>query len=117
MPNSYKDVYIIIFVCISLLFGEIYAGNSKRIRQQDKVWKTRKKTCETVHCVHLIPDEAYNCVNNCTSNICYDQVYGFHNGGPLEDGEIDDPRTKSFMNCVRKEAKERYRRENTARVR
>ena len=106
----------VFFLMLLLLPNVIEGGNSKRTRQQDKVWKTRKKTCENVHCAHLIPDEAYNCINNCTSNICYDSVYGNDNGGPLEDGEIDEQRERLFMGCVRKESKERYKKENTARV-
>jgi hypothetical protein len=51
---------------------------------------------------HLVPEEAYNCVNECTSKRCYDELYGQEKGGPLEDGEVDYERARLFTECVRK---------------
>jgi len=47
---------------------------------------------------HLIPDEAMNCVNKCTSESCFSEVYY----EPLEDGEIDQDRARLFVACLRK---------------
>lgn len=51
---------------------------------------TRKKSCEY--------DFSENCVNFCISKVCYDQIYS---NSPLEDGEIDMPRHKVFIKCVK----------------
>ena len=41
-----------------------------------------------------------NCVYQCISELCYDEVYSTM---PLEDGEIDTYRYRLFTTCVRKE--------------
>jgi molecular chaperone DnaJ len=47
-------------------------------------------------------DEGMNCVYKCLSSTCYDTVYG---DNPLEDGEIDTVRYRTYQNCVRQEFK------------
>jgi hypothetical protein len=68
----------------------------------DRVWKNKKQVCERVNCNNFLPDEAMNCVNNCTSAVCYEEVYGLM---PLEDGEIDDRRSRDFTSCLRRETR------------
>ncbi len=41
-----------------------------------------------------------NCVLKCVSTRCYDNVYG---GDPLEEGEIDVARGRTFRSCARTE--------------
>ena len=41
-----------------------------------------------------------NCVLKCVSARCYDNVYG---GDPLEEGEIDVARGRTFRSCARTE--------------
>ena len=48
-----------------------------------------------------------NCVNLCTSPMCFEEVYGESNGGALEDGEIDLDRKRKFETCLRKEEREK----------
>jgi hypothetical protein len=48
-----------------------------------------------------VPDEAANCVNSCTSPLCFGQVYGPEVGGALEDGEVDSERERKFTTCLR----------------
>jgi hypothetical protein len=69
----------------------------------DKVWKAKKVNCEKTTCAGMVLEESYNCVNKCTSDLCFAEVYG---AMPLEDGEIDHPRSRSFANCARKEQRE-----------
>ena len=69
--------------------------------QYDRQWRTRKKDCERDACGHLVPDEAANCVNRCTSELCFAQVYGPEAGGDLEDGEVDSERERKFTTCLR----------------
>jgi hypothetical protein len=41
-------------------------------------------TCEARTCSNGLPkDENMNCINNCTSPACYNEIYGKE---PLEDG-------------------------------
>lgn len=39
-----------------------------------------------------------NCVNKCTSESCFSEVYN----EPLEDGEVDQERARLFVACLRK---------------
>ena len=91
---------------VTLLLFSSVVESSKRSKQQDKLWKTKKRTCEQEDCVHLLPEEGMNCVNNCTSPACWTEIYG---NEPLEDGEIDNKRNREFMACVRKESKALFR--------
>ena len=86
---------------LTVMVIHIY-GSNNNIARLDRIWKARKSVCEKEDCSHLIFDEAYNCVNECISKICYDEVYA---GDPLEDGEIDNGRMRLFTSCLRKEAK------------
>jgi len=72
------------------------------ICQVDREWKSKKRLCERSQCSHLVPEEAYNCVNECLSPGCFDEIYA---ADPLEDGEIDRERSKRYLTCVRLEAK------------
>ena len=106
----YDILIILVIIMIVLDSNHVEAANTKRTKQQDKLWKTKRKTCESITCAHLHIDESVNCVNQCTSDVCYKEVYGEE---PLEDGEIDLGRHKKFMSCVRKEAKEIHRQHNS----
>mmetsp|Transcript_46664 Transcript_46664/g.105490 ORF Transcript_46664/g.105490 Transcript_46664/m.105490 type:complete len:192 (-) Transcript_46664:150-725(-) len=90
------------------------AGNANNHKAKyDRYWKATKKTCERDTCGHLVPDEAMNCVNECTSPGCFAEVYGpGTEEGPLEDGEVDRDRERKFTSCVRKETREARMREN-----
>jgi hypothetical protein len=83
-----------------LLF--IFGAHAKRKTGSERAWKGKQKDCESKTCGHLFPDEAMNCVNQCTSERCYDEVFASE---PLEDGEIDNQRSRSFVSCVRREAR------------
>lgn len=90
------------FACLFLCWTIEVVDAAKRPNQvkKDKAWQARKSQCEQQQCVHLIPEEGFNCVNNCTSTSCYDSIYA---SNPLEDGEIDFERNRAFTTCLRKE--------------
>jgi len=67
-----------------------------------QAWRLKKSLCEKETCSHLIPEESANCVNNCTSPMCYDKTYAAE---PLEDGEVDHTRSRAFVACLRDESK------------
>lgn len=71
----------------------------------DKIWKTKQNTCEKTTCGHLFYDESKNCVNECTSQTCYDEVYS---DNPLEDGEIDHLRAYKYLHCLRREERRAF---------
>lgn len=87
--------------------GALALSQSQKNRRWDRVWKARRKECASIgECAALHPDENDNCVNKCTSTACFDEVYASE---PLEPGEIDMPRWRSFERCVRQEAREARR--------
>ena len=84
----------------------VESKKSNNIAQNDKFWKNKMNDCELSVCKQYRRDEAYNCVNNCTSVACYTKIYG---ANPLEDGEIDYERNRKFISCLRDEIKEQQR--------
>ena len=105
-------------VLIALMCGQhgaLALSQSQKNRRWDRVWKAKRKECGAKgKCATLHPDENDNCVNECTSAACYAEVYAAE---PLEPGEVDMPRWRSFERCVRREAREarrnRYRNQRT----
>lgn len=95
----------VVLVLVLLLRIEGVSAKSRR-QKFDRMWKTKKRECERNDCGHLIPDEGANCVNKCTSEYCFEEVYGEN---LLEDGEIDQDRARLFTNCLRKEIRDRRR--------
>lgn len=73
---------------------------------QERVYRSKRRECEKGPvCGHLAVEVAGNCVNECVSKDCYDEVYGDE---PLEDGEVDHKRSRSFQTCFgRKRRKKR----------
>lgn len=87
------------YILILLLLATVVDCKGNAIRR-DRAWKAKRAQCEEQDCGHLIIEEAYNCVNKCTSQLCYDEVYA---ANPLEDGEIDFDRDREFISCLRRE--------------
>jgi len=67
----------------------------------DRQNSRRRGTCEAIDCSHLHYLENANCINQCMSRACFDEVY---KGRELEDGEIDVAKERLFKNCIRSEA-------------
>ena len=97
----------------SLLFGLLVAATllqqgvsaKRRNNGGSRTAATRKKECEQ-SCADADPDDAVmpreNCVQQCLSAECYQQVYA---GNELEPGEIDTKRSREFTQCVTKQAR------------
>ena len=96
----------------SFLFGLLVAATllhgvsaKKRNHGGSRTAATRKKECEQ-SCADADPDDAFmpreNCVQQCLSAECYQQVYA---GNELEPGEIDTKRSREFTQCVTKQAR------------
>jgi hypothetical protein len=91
----------VLALLIQLLLCAILAFSRTNIHNKfEKSYRSKKTNCENVNCAHLIPAEAYNCVNLCLSSLCYNEVYA---ESPLEDGEIDLNKNRLFLACLKKE--------------
>jgi hypothetical protein len=99
--TTYLTALIALWLCLSTAFLPAVSANKNT--KLDRKWKQRKAKCQSTLCYHLIPEESANCINECTSAACYEEVFVRM---PLEDGEIDDNRSRAFTNCLRKEQKE-----------
>mmetsp|Transcript_70757 Transcript_70757/g.121480 ORF Transcript_70757/g.121480 Transcript_70757/m.121480 type:complete len:172 (-) Transcript_70757:226-741(-) len=95
----------LLLILALILLRATDAKNSRT--KYDRFWRAAKATCERNNCGHLIPEEAMNCVNLCTSPMCFEDIYAEAKGGPLEDGEIDLERKRKFETCLRKEEREK----------
>ena len=91
-----------LLVAATLLQG---VSAKKRNNGGSRTAATRKKECEQ-SCADADPDDAFmpreNCVQQCLSAECYQQVYA---GNELEPGEIDTKRSREFTQCVTKQAR------------
>ena len=83
--------------------------HKKQQRKYDREWKSKKRECLDNECKHFHLDENDNCLNKCTSEACYHNIYGVDAGGDLEPGEIDYGRAKKYQKCVREEIKKRVK--------
>lgn len=94
--------HYLIYLVILLLLKNTCAANKVNSRL-DRQYKQAKGACERNQCSHIyMLDEAQNCINECVSKSCFDEIYA---DNPLEDGEIDKARERQFLQCVRKEIK------------
>ena len=103
-----KILFILATLCLSVLaHPKMPAPKKGEANRIDRVWKGNKMTCERTTCGKIIPEEAYNCVNKCVSSDCYNEIYA---DNPLEDGEIDNTRSRAFTACVRNQIRvEKYK--------
>ena len=103
----------IVILTLSLLLGgtcpslqRMHIPSAKKL---DRVWRTKRREClESEKCKLINKDENDNCVNECTSLSCFNQVYGSE---PLEPGEVDFHRWRQFTLCARKEVAEQKRKQ------
>uniref|UniRef100_A0A7S0RAH5 Uncharacterized protein n=1 Tax=Pyramimonas obovata TaxID=1411642 RepID=A0A7S0RAH5_9CHLO len=102
-------------VALLLVLGDVQSVSAKKgakknrnkATSQDREYWAKRTECEPIvqrdaTCGTAIQKE--NCILKCVSDACYADVYG---DDPLEDGEVDNVRGKSFRSCVKKEIKER----------
>eukprot|EP00747_Dinoflagellata_sp_TGD_P183823 gnl/TRDRNA2_/TRDRNA2_38979_c0_seq1.p1 gnl/TRDRNA2_/TRDRNA2_38979_c0~~gnl/TRDRNA2_/TRDRNA2_38979_c0_seq1.p1 ORF type:complete len:121 (-),score=30.86 gnl/TRDRNA2_/TRDRNA2_38979_c0_seq1:81-443(-) len=68
-------------------------------------WKKESECTKTV-CKHIHTDENDDCVQQCVSPACWDEIYS---ASPLEAGEIDRPRQQRFNACVKEEGDEDWK--------
>ena len=86
---------------VMLLLG---VSTAKRRKSASKSVPTaHRRQCETVQCVDVVDDYKENCVLNCTSPECYEEVYAAEE---LEPGEIDTKRQRAFNACIQRIARQ-----------
>jgi hypothetical protein len=89
----------VLFLWLGTLFSSVSAKKGTQSKY-DRNWKNNKTNCEKTTCKKIVLEESYNCVNRCTSQMCFDEIYA---DNPLEDGELDYIRNRAFVACLRKE--------------
>jgi Domain of unknown function (DUF4787) len=112
-PSFISSYYILILVKLLLVLIIIFslpklvAGRPSQHRRQEKRWqlqlRSRRRDCQNTGLCPLrypVPEESLNCVNQCISRPCFQEIYNATEAGPLEDGEVDIPRAKAFEKCV-----------------
>jgi len=92
--------YIALCICMFALQQLPMTSAKGQGSHADRVNSRRRGGCETVECSHLHYLENANCVNQCMSRSCFDEVY---KGKELEDGEIDLGKERMFKTCIRSE--------------
>lgn len=112
-------VQVLLIATIILMLPKLVDGKSasawnKRHQRAERELTLMRQSCqEDTECNQLVLEESMNCVLNCISERCFDQIYG---GTQLEDGEIDVARLRDFEKCVREDLRqERIRQRNEAR--
>jgi len=90
-------------------------GN-KRNTLLDKQMKLNRQECEQElerkghdDPCNAEPIHRENCLLRCASPACYEQLYAHD---PLEEGEVDTVRGRSFRSCQRTEIKEKQKEES-----
>jgi len=71
MQLSWLLVVVGLLLCselVAVVEGKKKHGNNNNL---DRVWKNKRTQCEKFECGHLVVDENMNCVNNCTSALCF----------------------------------------------
>jgi hypothetical protein len=102
--------FLCLFFCLMMVVVTGRGGGiqtNPQIQRTERQIKSKKDACERSVCTKFIRDEGMNCVNECMSKMCYDEVYAKE---PLEDGEIDTFRNRLFTQCMHKEIKEEMNR-------
>ena len=91
-------VQVLFILLLLLLLPQFVDGSkTKKIKQSLQVLRSQ---CREQICSTLPFEESMNCVHFCTSPACYESVYG---DLPLEDGEMDTRRERSYEECVQKQ--------------
>ena len=98
-------VVIILLWLAPLVTGDVSrhppsGGNGRRQRNELRLRNLRLQCQNDGACALLVPEESLNCVNQCLSHDCYEQIFA---QDPLEDGEIDVVRGQQFEDCVKEE--------------
>jgi len=93
-------VKILLVLLILFLLPKLVDGRNSRRKRTEQDVRNSRKLCEKEACRHLVPEESLNCVFECMSSSCYEQIYA---SNPLEDGEIDVSRARDFNSCVKDE--------------
>jgi Domain of unknown function (DUF4787) len=96
-------VLIILFSLPKLVIAgrpSTYRRNEKRLQLQLRSLRRDCQNTGTCPLRYPIPEESLNCVNQCISLPCFQEIYNSSAAGPLEDGEVDIPRAKAFEKCV-----------------
>lgn len=119
-------VKILIIVLILLWLAPLVTSKKRSKRRKNKKGRIRAEShasrleCE-MECIDYLPEEAMNCIFECWSSKCYEELYvnqggggGGGGGGILEPGQIDINRGRQMEECVQEEIKNQRKQERLA---
>lgn len=70
---------------------------ARRQRKSNNQEKNQQKLACEMKCLQIwLPEESLNCIHECRSSNCFEQVYG---DSILEPGEVDPVRAEEFDQC------------------
>ncbi|PXF47099.1 hypothetical protein BWQ96_03176 [Gracilariopsis chorda] len=97
---------LLVVVLLLLTFHTLPAQARLNQKTNHQVWRrlrqSRQQCAQSIQIcdVPQTADDIENCVLRCMSSQCYNLVYSQH---PLEEGEVDDARMRTFMKCAHTE--------------
>jgi Domain of unknown function (DUF4787) len=89
-------VLLILLLLPKFVFGVNNGGY--KVQRAERKFNAIAIMCTRKECGDLLLEENMNCVNQCIDQDCYTEIYGDR---PLEDGEIDNIRTRAFEMCFK----------------
>ena len=60
---------------LSTRISSVSGRGSKHTKRLDREWRDAANHCKMFECAHIDELENDNCVNECTSKSCYDEIY------------------------------------------
>ncbi|KAA0158149.1 hypothetical protein FNF28_06389 [Cafeteria roenbergensis] len=95
------------FIALLSELGPVSARRSVTARKRAMLGiQSRRRNCRSQVCGSIPVHEDDNCVNECVSPRCYQEVYGAE---PLEPGEVDLVRWQQFSSCYSLEKRDLQR--------
>jgi Domain of unknown function (DUF4787) len=117
-------VKVLLILIILFTLPQFVTGKNRpsQQRRKHKLVELRLRSmryeCQNVGVCALlnVPEESLNCVNQCVSAPCYNQIYNNADVDPprlpLEDGEVDVFRAKEFDKCAQDEIRQQQQRKH-----
>ena len=90
-----RGVTMLIFAAICLVTGSGKSQARKQSQRLDREWRAIQRNCEQGPCRNEHPDTAENCVNQCTSKLCYGEVYA---SDPVSEDDLLE--SASYVNSL-----------------
>ncbi|KAJ8905449.1 hypothetical protein NDN08_001956 [Rhodosorus marinus] len=95
-------LFVLFIVCIGIS-SLADARSTSKTSPIARSLKRQQRRCEkSSACYGLHDEHLHNCILKCASEHCYELIYA---KDPLEDGEVDNSRSKAFLKCFDKSSR------------